>query len=141
LINHLRIGNHITAELAANLIRGVTWVTTPEELDYKSSDMHPDRRAFETVAWQDFHTKAIEPGSIISLDWDFLSAMFSGGQPLSPVSEREVDWFTTWWQRNGLHRDYAMLCIATSPGFTEETSLVPGIQRFLRSLENIHAPH
>lgn len=141
LIDHLRIGNHITAALAAKLVRGVTWITTPEELEYKSSDMHTDTSHFQTVAWQDFHAKAVQPGAIISLDWDFLSAMFSGGQPLSPVSQKEVDWFTGWWVANNLHRDYAMLCIATSPGYCEETSLIPGVRRFLRSLGNVHALH
>jgi hypothetical protein len=139
-VEHLQIGNHISAVHEAGLCEGITWVTTPQQLAYKCSDMAGEPENLEILTWQDLRDVSVRPGAILSLDWDFLSALFNDGKPLSMVSSRAVDWFTAWWAGNHLHRDYAMLCVATSPGYTEETSLVPGVKRFLRALSYLAQP-
>lgn len=139
-VEKLEIGNHIAAIYQVGLCSGVTWVTTPQQLEYKCSDLTAGPKDLEITDWRDLRQVEIRPGAILSLDWDFLSAMFNDGKPLSMVSSRAVDWFTAWWAGHHLHHNYALLCIATSPGYTEETSLIPGVKRFLRSLSSLAHP-
>lgn len=131
-IEHLRVGNHLTALAAAALIAGITWVTLEQDLAYKCSDLVESPVPFEILPWQHLHR--IRPNSVVTLDWDLLSGLFGDGQILQPVTPEQVLSFARWWKDHDLHRTASLTCIATSPGYTDETTLLAGLRAFISAV-------
>lgn len=132
-VEHLRVGTHITAVTAAELTGPVSWITTAEELELKMSDMAPAPHDFSVVPWTQVAPSYAQPGAIVSLDWDFVSARFSGGELLHQLTDKQINTFIRWWRQAGFDQ-YSLLCIATSPGYAEESTMITGVKKLLRSL-------
>lgn len=142
-VTHLRLGTHLTAILQAGLAGKVIWFANPEELDLKATDMDPDlvanKQRFDIRFLhqiEDGFLENIPPEKlVISIDWDYLSALYNQGFVLEEVTLEMVDDFVSQLRRIGVKKDsYGLIFICTSPSYTEERSLIPGIRHFLSRL-------